>query len=366
MPEARRYGLDPGANGNAMPTVRSTYSTMAAMKARSAARRTPLLLQFAPIEMAPSTLDFARPTFQEIHRMARTNRQTSARQARKPRKREGAPSMFIRVENNHYFGLAEDIEAPSGLVVVHANAAALRLLATALHRIAREVERDSEIKRSTEPRSYPPFGFRLRPGDPPVRCAMSDIIAIEFRPYSNSDPPRSTWDEDVLNSVGVVAEVNGESESSRLHRRAAREAALKCGIDAYVLAEPGKPVPFISPMEPKELPQVSGEDWVQINRRSEEFNEPWTLLENRVVPVPNAIAIIKSSMKKFASRGYIAFGLDVFAIEQGTLRPIRMYTMESCRRLDSWEEALRILAQPEYATCHVQIMSESRRRLSRG
>ena len=190
MPEARRYGLDPGANGNAMPTVRSTYSTMAAMKARSAARRTPLLLQFAPIEMAPSTLDFARPTFQEIHRMARTNRQTSARQARKPRKREGAPSMFIRVENNHYFGLAEDIEAPSGLVVVHANAAALRLLATALHRIAREVERDSEIKRSTEPRSYPPFGFRLRPGDPPVRCAMSDIIAIEFRPYSNSDPPR--------------------------------------------------------------------------------------------------------------------------------------------------------------------------------
>ena len=113
-----------------------------------------------------------------------------------------------------------------------------------------------------------------------------------------------------------------------------------------MLAEPGKPVPFISPMEPKELPQVSGEDWVQINRRSEEFNEPWTLLENRVVPVPNAIAIIKSSMKKFASRGYIAFGLDVFAIEQGTLRPIRMYTMESCRRLDSWEEALRILAQP--------------------
>ena len=70
-------------------------------------------------------------------------------------------------------------------------------------------------------------------------------------------------------------------------------------------------------------------------------------------------------MNRLASRRYHAFGLDLFTVKGAALRPRLVHTLRYTSPLESWQEALRILEQPKYRACYVQIASEKRRGMFR-
>ena len=283
----------------------------------------------------------------ETVQMSSTKDRASKKQPTKRRGADEAPAIFIRVEKNHTLGIA-DSSVPSALVVVHCNPAALRAVAAKLLHAARGAER------SNSPGSY---RCQLRPGDAPVRCAMSDVLPIEFRSFSPASPPRSSWDAEILDTVGIVPDIG----------RALPELTE--------LAKPGEPVPFLADAlreaEAKRAASAKTDSGSSLpigrgSRRSvRERHEDWAPLSNDVVPVPVAAVAIRRSMNRLASRRYHAFGLDLFTVKGAALRPRLVHTLRYTSPLESWQEALRILEQPKYRACYVQIASEKRRGMFR-
>ena len=278
--------------------------------------------------------------------MSSTRNRASKKQPTKRRAADEAPAIFIRIEN-HTLGLADSI-VPSALVVVHCNPAALRAVAARLLHAARGAER------SKSPGSY---RCQLRPGDAPVRCAMSDVLPIEFRSFSPASPPRSSWDGEILDTVGIVPKIGRELP------------------ELPELAKPGEPVPFLADARReaesnRAAPEKTQTDSSlpvnrQIQRRARETDEDWTPLSDDVVPVPFAAATIRRSMNRLAARRCYAFGLDLFTVKGTALRPRLVHTLRYTSPIESWREALYILEQPKYRACYVQIASETRRGMFR-